>query len=211
MKPIEKKTKFVELRSQGMSFDTISKELAISTGTCSEWNKELRNEVETLKGERMKELYTIYGMDREARIRRTGNTLKKIEEALSHIDLSQLPPDKLLDFALRYQEALSKEYVAPKRELDQKEGTREALIQALADIVDRVRSGELSPEQAKTETQAVTNLLKAVEMFGSIDKENKGLTVEFVSGEYTKAYTDEKTGETYYTKRLVPDTRMGDL
>lgn len=209
MKPVGTKTKFVELRSQGKSFDAISKELSISTGTCSEWNKELRKDVEALKSERMQELYCIYGMDREARIQRTGETLKKIQGALDKVDLSTLPADKLLDYALKYQEALSKEYVAPKKEIEPKDDTKETLIQALADIVDRVRNGELSPEQAKTETQAVTNLLKAVEMFGIAGDTKNKITVEYVTGEYKKAYTDEKTGETYYTKTLKPDTLMG--
>ena len=48
-------------------------------------------------------------MTKEARIKKLGDTLEGINTALDGADLSTIPPEKLLDFKLKYTEALKEE------------------------------------------------------------------------------------------------------
>jgi hypothetical protein len=50
-------------------------------------------------------------MTREARIRKLGDTLARINTALGGVNLATVPPEKLLDFKLKYTEALKGEYI----------------------------------------------------------------------------------------------------
>lgn len=68
MKTTEKKLEYVKLRASGKSFSTIASELSISKSTCSNWEKELKSQIESLKQEGLEELYTSYKMTKEARI-----------------------------------------------------------------------------------------------------------------------------------------------
>lgn len=79
-------------------------------------------------------------MAKEARIQRIGNTIHRIDEALDAVDLSALPPEKLLDLKLKYQAALAEEYTAPAVEVS---GEAESTLEALRDLYKRVASGGL--------------------------------------------------------------------
>ena len=103
-------------------------------------------------------------MKKEARIRQLGDTLGRVEDALAKVDLTEVAPEKLLDFKLKYTEALQKEYVGTnpafklKDSIDPKD-----IVTALADLLDRVRAGEVTTEQANRESLILSNLLKAYE------------------------------------------------
>lgn len=201
MKPIEKKEQYIVLRGEGKSIRTACKELDISTSAGQDWEKELKGRIDAERADRLNELHETYGLMKEKRIERIGNTLNKITEAIGGIDLSAIPPEKLLDMQLKYAEALKAEYTPQRPKIDANT-PREALIQVLIDTADKVRSGDITPEQAKNETQAVANLLKAHEQFGITQKEDiPVMKIRFVDSEYKPAYVDEKTGIEYFTKK----------
>lgn len=160
MKPQELKQKFVELRADGHSYSSIQKELGIAKGTCSKWERELSDEIATVKRESLTALYESYHMTKEARIRKLGDTLSKIDTALAKADLSEVPADKLLDYKLKYEEALRKEYTPAGKPLG-KDINQHTILTAMGDLLDRVRAGEVTPEQATRESTVLANLLKA--------------------------------------------------
>lgn len=174
MKPAELKTEYVTLRAEGKSYSFIAEQLHISKSTCSKWEKELREQIDDLKRAKLAELCESYGMTKEARIKRLGDTLEKINEALERADFSQVDPSKLLDFKLKYTEALKGEYVGIKPAFDLGEAVdAKKIVAALADLLNRVRAGEVTTEQASKETAVLTNLLKAydtVEVKAKLDE-----------------------------------------
>lgn len=164
MKAQEQKLEFVRLRAEGKSYSAIAEALHISKATCTEWERELKAQIAELKQEELNELYNSYYMTREARIKKLGDTLENINGALSKADLSQLPADKLLDLKLKYTEALQKEYIGTAEpfsftgKLEPKE-----IVNALGDLLNRLRAGEVTPEQAQRESGIIASLLRAYE------------------------------------------------
>ena len=156
MKQQEHKTDFIRLRAEGRSLRAISAELGVSKSTLSEWDKALSAEISQLRRENLEELYTAYGMAKEARIKRLGETLSRIDTALDAVDLSALPPEKLLDFKLKYQTALRDEYTAPAADVS---GDAENTLEALKDLYNRTASGEISLDRAKTEAALIDKVV----------------------------------------------------
>lgn len=162
MKPQETKTEFIRLRAEGRSYSYIADKLHISKSTCSSWEAELKGAITELRQEQLSELYSSYAMTKEARIKKLGDTLESINTALNGADLTEIPPEKLLDFKLKYTEALKGEYTGSGTpyqftdRLDPKE-----IVIALGDLLNRVRAGEVTAEQANRESTVIANLLKA--------------------------------------------------
>lgn len=115
MKSNETKTKFVQLRAAGLSFEKISQQLDISKSTCSSWNAQLDTEIAELQREEIDELYHQYGMVKQAKIKSLGTILNKIDNAINELDFSEMTPTQLLDAKLKYQKALQEEY-SPKKD-----------------------------------------------------------------------------------------------
>lgn len=171
MKPHKAKADFIKYRAEGRSYSYIAKALNISKSTCTAWERELKETIADLKQEQLNELYDSYYMKKEARIKRLGETLNNINEALEKADLTELSPDKLLDFKLKYTEALKEEYsglLTPFQFTDSAEP--QEIIEALSDLLNRVRAGDISAEQASRESTVISNLLKAYEQIEIKDK-----------------------------------------
>lgn len=173
MKSQETKTEFIKLRASGKSFDYIAKKLSISKSTCSSWEKELKDAIAELKQEQLNELYDAYFMTKEARIKKLGGVLDKIDDTLEQADLAEVPLEKLLDFKLKYTEALKNEYVQTAN-ISKFSGqvTADGILKALGRLLERVQSGEVSQEQANRESTILANLLKAydtVELQAQLD------------------------------------------
>lgn len=162
MKPQEQKQEYIRLRAEGKSYSFIADKLHISKSTCSNWEKELVADIAQLKQEELNSLYDSYHMKKEARIRQLGDTLDRVEDALAKTDLTEVAPEKLLDFKLKYTEALQKEYVGtdPSFKLGDSLDPRD-IVKALGDLLDRVRAGEVTTEQANRESLILSNLLRA--------------------------------------------------
>lgn len=162
MKANKTRLEFIRMRAAGCSYRKIAEKLHIGKSTCAAWNKELEAEIQEQKREELKELYETYAMNKAARIRRLGDTLKRIEDALSKTDLEELPPERLLDYALKYAAALKEEHTEEVPQAE--ENTPLHLINALRHLLDRVRSGEVSYTQTKSESVALLALLKACDV-----------------------------------------------
>jgi len=173
MKPQEQKAEFIRLRAEGKSYARISKELNIAKDTCSKWEKELKEKITDHKGEQLKELYESYYMVREGRIKRLGDTLNDINDALSEKDLTELTPERLLDFKLKYMEALKEEYIEIDNVIPLNDNfNAKDILSTLGDILNRFRAGSITPEQATRESLIIGNVLKAydvVEIKGRVD------------------------------------------
>ena len=163
LKPQGQKTEFIRLRAEGKSYSAIADILHISKSTCTAWERELKDAIAELKQEQLNELYRSYYMTKEARIKNLGDTLNGINTALDGADLSQIPPEKLLEYKLKYTEALKGEYTGsgtPYQFTADKIDPKD-IVTALGDLLNRVRTGEVTPEQANRESTVIANLLKA--------------------------------------------------
>lgn len=170
MKTTDKKRDFIRLRAEGKSYRAIEQEIGVSRSTCGEWERELRADIDALRHESLEELYTQYGMAREARIRRIGDTLRRIDEALADVDLSALPPEKLLDFKLKYSAALRDEYIATAS--TEATGAATDTLETIQDLYRRTASGETTSEQAKTELSILDHMANGYKRASSLDMFN---------------------------------------
>lgn len=161
MKPAELKREFVKLRAAGNSYSKICEQLRIAKGTCTKWEQEFAAEIDELRRAEIAELYESYGMAKTARIKNLGDTLAKIDEAISKADFSEVDPARLLDFKLRYTEALKGEYVANAQPLDAKNVNAQTILAAITDLLNRSRAGDITAEQARREGDILASLLKA--------------------------------------------------
>jgi hypothetical protein len=175
MKPEEQKQQFILLRAENKSYSKIASELHISKATCTSWEKELRDQISTVKAENLADLYNSYYMTKEARIKKLGSTLSKINTALELVDLKQIQPDKLLDFKLKYTQALKEEYIPVNRastSLTDPEAqiNPDTILKAYTELLRKVESGEISQAQADKENDILSNTLKAYETTVLADK-----------------------------------------
>ena len=161
MKPAELKKEYIRLRAEGKSYSVIAEQLHISKSTCTKWEKDLAEQIDELKRAELTELYESYGMTKEARIKKLGDTLEKINEALAKTDFSTVDPAKLLDFKLKYTEALKGEYVGQKKAIEPESLEARDIVEALADLLNRTRAGDITTDQAQRESLILSNLLKA--------------------------------------------------
>jgi post-segregation antitoxin (ccd killing protein) len=180
VKPNDQKNDFIRLRAEGKSYTAIGKELNISKATCTAWEKELKAEIADKKKEQLEEMYEAYYMTREARITKLGQTLESIEDALSQVDLTQVSPEKLLDYKLKYMEALKQEFIdtTPAIPLDDSFNPRDIIV-VLADLLKRIRNRETNMDQASRETMVIANILKAYE---TVELKAKLETIEGIIG-----------------------------
>lgn len=165
MKPAETKQEFIRLRADGLSYRAIQEKIGVCKSTCSEWEQAYKKEIAQLKADSMSDLYNAYGMTREARIKKLGSTLNRLQTALDDVDLTALPPEKLLDYYLRYSDALKSEYLPLSQPLAFKRNNLDPaeITGALADLLNRIRAGEVGADQASRENTTINTLLKAYE------------------------------------------------
>ncbi|WP_158015160.1 hypothetical protein [Streptococcus acidominimus] len=117
-------------------------------------------------------------MTKEARIKKLGDILDRIDNTLDQADLAEVPLEKLLDFKLKYTEALKAEYVHTSAVTDFSEQmTAQDILKALGSLLERVQRGEVSQEQANRESTILANLLKA---FDAVELQEKLAMVESV-------------------------------
>lgn len=161
MKPTELKQQYIQLRAEGKSYSFIAEQLHISKSTCTKWEREFAREIDELKRAELAELYESYSMTKQARIRKLGSTLDKINEALEKVDFSEVDPVRLMDYKLKYMEALKGEYVDTQPAIETKSIEARSILEALTDLLNRTRQGDITGEQAQRESMVLSNLLKA--------------------------------------------------
>lgn len=171
MKSTAVKSEFIQRRAEGQSYDTIANALQVSKSTCSAWEAELGAQITLRKQQELNDLYNQYGLVKAARIKRLGDTLAKIDEAIDAADLTQIPPEKLLRLKLEYARELRDEYKGNVEALlpDDGSATDSNVYFVLVNIYNRLSSGEISVQQAKVEIEALQQLKGAFDRATSED------------------------------------------
>lgn len=155
IKTTQKKLHFVELRAAGGSYRSIAEALNISKDTAMVWNRELADEVKRLQDERIAEILETYKMDKEARIRRLGETIKKMDTAIAKIDYSQIDSAKLLQLRLTYMDAL-------KAEAGDNEPTTDDMTRAEVDeLTAKVKDGTATVKEAERAAKAAARFAES--------------------------------------------------
>lgn len=160
----EKKLKFVELRAKGLSYRQIEQDLHIGRSACGEWNEELKEEIVKRKAEYLEELYHNYYMLREARIVKLGEIFKKLDAELANRDITDLSTKELLDYYLKYLSELKEEYIDLKNTKSRLKSDSQDILREFSDLLNRVRAGDITKDQAVKENYVLANLLKAYEI-----------------------------------------------
>ena len=182
----ETKEKFILLRAENKSYSQISKALGISIDSCHKFNAEFENRIAELKADNMQQLYNKYFMTKEARIKKLGSSLNKIDKAIEQADFSGIAPEKLLDLKLKYSQALKKEFTAPADKVEISTITPEAIYSLMLDLLNRVRAGLIDDIQAQKEFTVISGLQKSYE---DIELNNKVEAVKAMLEQNTAAIT----------------------
>ena len=162
MTKLDRQAEFIVLRAKGLSLRQCAQELGTNKDLCNKWDRELKAQIAEHKAERLRDLYSDYGMYREARITALGTALNNIDTELSSRDLSDVSTDKLLDYKLKYTQALAEEYIPLSNQTDEgQELDARAIVNRLDDLYKRVRAGETTKDQAQTELVVLAGMLRA--------------------------------------------------
>ncbi len=168
MRPIEDKAKYIQLRAEGKSYRDIATQIGISKDTCTRWEADLKAEIAERKADQLEELYESYHMTRQARITQLGEAIRKIDSAIDTVSFDEASPERLLDLKLKYLAALKDEYLPINTPADnhiQQNGDYMGnVLIALNDLLVRVRTGEVTAEQASKESAVISYILKAIEV-----------------------------------------------
>ena len=140
MKDIETKEKFMALRAEGQSIRAAAVAVGIDKTTGQKWQKENEITINTLKAERLEEAFQKYGAAKLARVKAYGETLGRIEEALAKRSFDDVPTEKLLDYKIKYINALGAEFAPVPVE------TGKGKFESSCDtLIANVFSGDISP------------------------------------------------------------------
>ena len=108
---IELQHSFVEYRAKGWSLRKIERRLKVSKSALANWDRELEEEIASLKAMELEALYESYFLAKESRIKALGQQLRKIQRELKSRDLEDVSTEKLLALQLQYLDALQEEHV----------------------------------------------------------------------------------------------------
>lgn len=196
MKTLEIQHEFIRRRANGESYAAIADALHISKSTCSAWDSKLSAEIALQRQDQLNDLYTAYGLVKAARIERLGQTMRQIDEALADADLTAIAPEKLLELKLKYAAAMKDEYtgVSEALPLPTDRGTDSSAYYAISDLFQRLRDGEITTQQAKTELQTIQAMNKAHEM---ATNPLSGFTVRQIGKLLKLAYDDDDPDDIY--------------
>jgi hypothetical protein len=143
MELLETKERFIELRSQGWSFDKIAKEIGKAKQTLIDWSKELQDEIANRKALELEALYERYYLMRENRLQTFGAMITKIKKEVERRDLSDVPTDKLLELLLKYNSQVKDEIIEPtyksSQEIKEERLDRDLLEELTTLQIDPVR------------------------------------------------------------------------
>ena len=95
MKDLELQKQFIALRTQGLSFDRISKEINVSKPTLIKWSHKFQFELNNLRAISLEALREELIPSREARARALAEQLRQVEEELKKRSLADVPTSRL--------------------------------------------------------------------------------------------------------------------
>lgn len=143
MESLEVRTRFIELRAKGYSFDKIAAELGIAKKTLVTWSKQLDGQVQAAKALELEALLEKHYLLKEQQLETFGRLLKKIDDSLAIRDMAEVSTEKLLELRLKYQAATAEHLPAPVF-LTEAEAAEEA---EATELLDRL-CGLQKPERA---------------------------------------------------------------
>ena len=112
-KTIEEKQKFIQLRAQGLSFESIAKELSVSKPTLIKWNAELYGEVQEAQFYEQENLLENYKLMRKQRFefycKLLSAALAELESRAAAGKLQEVPTEKLLIMAEQLEKRIQQE------------------------------------------------------------------------------------------------------
>ena len=106
VKDTETKDRFVELRSDGLSFSAIAKKLKVSKQTLINWSKEFQDEIANLKAIELEALRDENLLTEKGSVESIGVLLKKITGELEKRNLSDVPTGTLINMFVKIQAVL---------------------------------------------------------------------------------------------------------
>ena len=112
MKANSDKEKFIELRANGLSYDKISQELAISKPTLLKWGREYHKEIANRLFLDFETMLSEYSLKKKTRIESLAIVLHKALEELKARPLEELNTKDLLSLILQLDSKMRQE-VAP--------------------------------------------------------------------------------------------------
>lgn len=101
MKDQETRTRFIELRAQGWSYERIAKELSVSKQSLINWSKTLALEISNLRAIRLESLQEEYCLLKSQRIEILGQKLKAVKDELDRRNLADISTEKLFNILFK--------------------------------------------------------------------------------------------------------------
>ena len=103
----KKQQEFIVLRSQGVSFDEIAKQLHTSKPSLIKWSKKFQIEIDDLKFEMMVQLKEQFQYSYQKKYEQLLKQLEKIDKAILEIDLSDTSLKDLILAQKNIQESIT--------------------------------------------------------------------------------------------------------
>lgn len=103
----KKQQEFIVIRSQGVSFDEISKQLKTSKPSLIKWSKKFQIEIDDLKFEMMVQLKEQFQYSYQKKYEQLLKQLEKIDKAILEIDLSDTSLKDLILAQKNIQESIT--------------------------------------------------------------------------------------------------------
>jgi len=167
MKSAEKQKDFIRLKAEGYSNAKISRILRISESTASRYTHLLEDKITAYKAEQLQELYETYFMTKAARIKSLGETLTRLDVAISTSELCHMPVERMLDLKLKFHNALRNEYVSPRpsnlEANDAEQDSARSILGQMRNLLENLRNQEIPLDQAMTEARLLEQMLKGIE------------------------------------------------
>lgn len=109
MKDAACKDRFVELRSQGKSFSSISEEINVSKPTLMLWSRELAEQIRNLRAIHDEALREKYRLTQDHELQILSRRLESIEKELESRPIFDVPTDKLYGLLFKVLEEVRRE------------------------------------------------------------------------------------------------------
>lgn len=106
MKEMQCKEKFIELRSQGLSFEKISKEINVSKPTLIKWNQEYSQEISNLIFFHSEKLIEEFKLLRIHKIESLSRTLNRVLEEIFKRNFENVSTKDLISIAFSLENKL---------------------------------------------------------------------------------------------------------
>lgn len=114
MKSMEQKERFIELRAQGKSFNSIAEEMKVAKNTLISWSREYEMEIGNMKAMELDALQEQYFISKKRRLEVLGERITALKTELEQRDLKEIPTKDLYALFLRYVEMAAAEEVPVK-------------------------------------------------------------------------------------------------